>query len=109
MPCEQDSLCRQIATPASVSPVEVEGVAGRVEVLPNPTMGQVQVVYRLAAAGDVTAEISHVGGRLVRRLDLGRQSAGKQEFEWNGADRTGHRVPAGVYFLTLRSGTWRSR
>ena len=40
-------------------------------------------------------------GRRVRTLQRGSLAAGLHQFEWNGRDDSGRRVPAGVYFVTL--------
>jgi flagellar hook assembly protein FlgD len=50
-----------------------------------------------------------VRGRLVRSLVSGvSKDPGRHSVDWNGRDDRGHRVSAGVYFCSLRAGSFRA-
>jgi hypothetical protein len=68
---------------------------------PNPTRGMTAVSYVLAQAGHVQLGVYDVSGRLVRRLVDCERRAGAETVVWNGADESGTRREAGVYFVRL--------
>src|SRR6185436_1749108 len=78
---------------------------------PNPFRGRATVRFGLAREGDVQLELFDVTGRSVRTLAAGKQAAGEHTLTWDGRDRQGHEVQAGVYFVRLRtpSRTFHSR
>ena len=49
------------------------------------------------AASKVTITITNSVGQLIHRQDLGLQQSGLVDFEWNGLDQSGNRMPAGEY------------
>lgn len=73
---------------------------------PNPFGGMARIGFALPRASDVRLDVFDAGGRLVRTLLDGALPAGKHEAMWTGADQSGHRVDAGVYFYRLRAGTF---
>ena len=78
---------------------------------PNPFNPETWIPYRLAHAADVEITIYNTRGTVVRRLDLGHQSAGfytarAQAGYWNGRNRHGELVASGVYFYQLRAGDY---
>ena len=78
---------------------------------PNPFNPETWIPYRLAHAADVQIAIYNTRGTVVRRLDLGHQSAGfytarAQAGYWNGRNRHGELVASGVYFYQLRAGDY---
>jgi aminopeptidase N len=71
-------------------------------IYPNPApFGPVNLSYRLATAAAVAVKVYDVRGRLVavRRLDL--PAAEGNIFFWDGRDKAGRPVPAGVYWAAL--------
>ncbi|HEY2956257.1 MAG TPA: S8 family serine peptidase [Candidatus Eisenbacteria bacterium] len=52
-------------------------------------------------------EIFDVGGRRLRRLGLGAGEEGT--LRWDGRDESGRRLPAGIYFARLTSGSLRAQ
>lgn len=74
------------------------------EVTPNPSFGTVTLRYALTADAEMQIDLFDPSGRLVRRFAVGRQGAGAHEFVWDGKNREGDDLPAGVYFMTLQSG-----
>lgn len=54
-----------------------------------------------ASTQGVTVSISDASGQLVRNLDLGRLSAGLQEFSWDGLNNKGTPASAGTYTFQI--------
>jgi len=57
-----------------------------------------------AGAASVTAELFDTGGRRVRLLRAGVLASGTRSLRWDGRDDAGARVPAGVYFVRVKTG-----
>lgn len=72
---------------------------------PNPSLGGVDVRYRVMNPSQVVVTAFDLRGRLVRTVFAGMQEAGEQLMRWDGRDDRGDAVPLGVYFLKLRIGT----
>ena len=76
---------------------------------PNPFNPETWIPYQLSEPADVSVSIYSVNGHLVRRLDLGHQSAGvyrsrSRAAYWDGRNAFGERVASGLYFYTLTAG-----
>ncbi len=71
---------------------------------PNPAATFTRMSFDLAQAARASAEIFDLGGRQVRGIDLGPQSAGRHSVAWDLADDDGRLVPAGLYVLQVRVG-----
>ena len=76
---------------------------------PNPFNPETWIPYHLAQPANVTLTIYDTTGALVRRLDLGHQSAGyytdkTQAAYWDGRNNLGETVGSGVYFYQLQAG-----
>jgi len=65
--------------------------------------GGCEIQYCLAAPGRVELSVYDQLGREVRQLAAEDQVAGQHRVTWDCRDSSGHRVPAGVYFIQLRS------
>jgi len=72
---------------------------------PNPFRGHAALRFGLARAGDVKLELFDVAGRSVRTLASGKLSPGVHVSVWDGRDREGNAVKAGVYFVRLQTPT----
>src|SRR3970040_1161115 len=59
--------------------------------------GPWRIRYALPSAGRAALELFDAIGRVLTRMDLGRQPAGVREFAWDL-----HPVAPGVYFTQLR-------
>ena len=73
---------------------------------PNPFNPETWIPYHLAEDASVRLTIYDVNGEFVRRIDLGRQTAGfytdrSHAAYWDGHNRHGEVVASGVYFYTL--------
>lgn len=68
---------------------------------PNPAPGDTRIRFSTAVAGPVTLRVFDLSGRLIRSLVEGSETSGDHEVVWNGRTDSGHRAPAGIYFLKL--------
>ncbi len=78
---------------------------------PNPFNPETWIPYQLAEDASVTIQIDSANGRKVRMLELGHKRAGwyggKEEAAyWDGRNDWGEIVASGVYFYTMRTGTF---
>ena len=83
----------------------VSGAPGlRVSLLPvhpNPCAGEATIRFEIPARARVEASVYDVSGRLVARLAEGELPGGEHGLRWDGLDRSGRRLPSGVYFVRL--------
>ncbi|MCK4305943.1 MAG: hypothetical protein KAY24_17020 [Candidatus Eisenbacteria sp.] len=70
---------------------------------PNPFIGRAMIRFHLAATGQVCLEIYDVAGRRVRTLIDAKMEAGDQSIIWDGADDTGRRAGAGLFWMQLKT------
>ncbi|MBD3303269.1 MAG: S8 family serine peptidase, partial [Candidatus Eisenbacteria bacterium] len=73
---------------------------------PNPFNPVTTIRYSLANPADARLAIYDAGGRLVRVLLDGRQTAGSHHAIWDGRDESGEAVGSGVYFYRLEAGAF---
>lgn len=71
--------------------------------VPNPSTGQVLILYGVAKAADVTLKIFDASGAVVRRLAEGPQAAGVHATRWDGRSDAGEQLPAGAYFTRIET------
>ncbi len=79
---------------------------------PNPFNPETWMPYLLAEEGIVTLRIYDARGELVRRLDMGHQSAGYytdrgRAAYWDGRNESGESVASGLYFYHLGTPSFR--
>ena len=72
-------------------------------IYPNPFNPRTVIAFELAETGPIELAIYDVGGRLVRVMESGTQSAGRHESTWDGQDNAGRAVPTGTYFCRLNT------
>ncbi len=78
-------------------------------IAPNPLSfsvgrGEATLRLRLSAAGaqaPIRLDVLDLTGRLVRNVVAGTLPSGVNALTWDGRDRDGHRVSAGVYYARL--------
>ena len=80
---------------------------------PNPFNPETWIPYQLSEDSAVSISIYDAGGRLVRTLSLGFQSAGfynsrERAAYWDGRSETGELVSSGAYFYHLSAGDFTS-
>ena len=76
---------------------------------PNPFNPETWIPYNLAQDADVKLTIFDTQGEVVRRFDLGHQTAGyytdrNRAVYWDGRNNFGETVSSGVYFYHLDAG-----
>lgn len=72
--------------------------------LPNPAAGPTTIALSLPRAQTARIAVYAANGRLVRELVRGPMKMGRQTLGWDGADASGRRVTAGVYFMVGEAG-----
>ena len=75
---------------------------------PNPFNPETWIPYTLTDDANVNIYIYDIQGKLIRRLDVGQQSAGSYLSKeiaayWDGKDQLGESVSNGIYFYTLKA------
>jgi len=78
---------------------------------PNPFNPETWIPYQLSSASEVTIQIYDIAGHIVRTLFLGNQPAGYYQKKhraayWDGHNEHGEQIASGVYFYTLKAGTF---
>ncbi len=100
---EQKSLFVQIVAPTGVQ--EQSSIADyRLEQnYPNPFNLTTLIQFHLKSPSWVCLNIYNMNGQFVQQLIDGNLSSGNHKIVWDGTDRTGNVVPAGIYLLQLQS------
>ena len=80
---------------------------------PNPFNPQTWMPFTLAEDSDVVIKIYDVNGNLVRKLELGRNTAGKYTTRdnsafWDGKNDSEESVSTGIYFYVLETDNFTS-
>ncbi len=70
---------------------------------PNPFNPQTKLRFLLPQSGRVRIDVADVSGRVLTTLLDGQMSAGNHFVEWDGRDRSGKRLPSGVYLYRITS------
>jgi photosystem II stability/assembly factor-like uncharacterized protein len=70
---------------------------------PNPFDDSAAIRFSLSRAGEARVAVFDAAGRRVRTLREGLAAAGMHRLSWDGRDARGRDVPAGVYFVRLRT------
>jgi hypothetical protein len=104
-----DDISIGSATPASTDVAdEVRAARLRLQA-PNPLAGgrgfaeRGTIRFSIPGAGPVRLTLRDLSGRLVGTLVDGWLAAGEHLVPWDGRDRQGRPLPAGVYFLGLEA------
>lgn len=93
--------CEPNPCPTSSADAGPQLATPTLEVVPNPSAGEVTIRYWLPKASDVTVEILDASGRLVRRQFEGLRSPGSQAVTWGCRDGKGRRLASGLYLVRL--------
>ena len=72
---------------------------------PNPFNENVTIDFNLNGTSDVTLDIYDLTGRKITTLVKGNLTKGGHRYVWNARNGSGQKVPPGVYFYSLTSGS----
>lgn len=72
-------------------------------VFPNPVREAAVISWNQPVADNVSLSVCDIIGREVKLLAAETMPAGTNVVIWNVLDSQGHRVPSGVYFISLKS------
>jgi len=73
-------------------------------IAPNPSSGAVRFALEGPEGANVDVTVHDVRGRLLQRLTGVRLAGGAATMTWNGRDRAGRTLPAGVYLVRAKAG-----
>ena len=101
-PSEIDSVVYQISLANPDAP-DTPLPPGITSAWPNPFTQRITIAVRLKEASPVAKlGIYNLRGECVRSFEAA--FIGEYEFEWDGCDQRGRRMPSGIYLLRLKSG-----
>ena len=73
-------------------------------IFPNPFNERVRISYELVRSSEVSISIYNIVGTKIKILSDQILSPGEYANDWDGRNETGEKVPAGIYFYTIRAG-----
>jgi len=78
---------------------------------PNPFNPETWIPFQLSQDAEVRLTIYDVTGKAVRKMELGRLTAGsyiqtEKGIYWDGQTETGEQVGSGAYFYQLQAGDY---
>ncbi len=89
-----------VSDPTGVDPMENTGSLLRLgPPIPNPSPAGTELALEIPEAGHVSVRVYNAAGRPVRTLLAETRSAGTHRVAWDGRNRSGERLPSGVYFI----------
>ncbi|MFH1213028.1 MAG: T9SS type A sorting domain-containing protein [Candidatus Neomarinimicrobiota bacterium] len=71
---------------------------------PNPFSASTSISYKLNIKSDVEVAVYDLLGREIKKLVTGVKSPGEYFAHWDGCNKQGQKVAAGIYFYRLRAG-----
>ena len=74
-------------------------------IVPTVSASRFSVHLSAARITDAKLEIFNIHGQRVSSLELPRDVGSPTTVVWDATGRHGEQLPAGVYFVTLRSGS----
>ena len=90
------------AKPAALTMTKATTKAAAPVLAPAVSQGhRLNVVLNLREAAQVRVQVMDAGRQVCRRLFNGRAPAGKRNFEWDGTDDQGKRLPPGDYQMQV--------
>jgi len=73
---------------------------------PNPFNPETTISYALPEDTHVKLVIYNMRGELVRELVNAQQAAGVYQLRWDGTSDSGQRLPSGIYFYKIETGSF---
>lgn len=100
------TVCYQVETSSAVN--DLPGAAVLSDPWPNPFNPRVNFSFDLTNSAPVQLAIFDLQGRRVRTLVARTLGEGPHSASWDGRDRVGRAMPAGVYLAIMESGNTRN-
>jgi hypothetical protein len=94
-------LFNGISTGVGITPPGSSRATGLLGVSPNPFRESLAIDLHLASRAEVLLRVFDLRGRAVATLRDEALPGGMHRVSWDGRDRGGRRVAAGVYFLRM--------
>lgn len=101
----EETTWSELVTAAGDPAPEDSHSFGWLRCVPNPAQGSATIHFVLARPASARIRIYDLAGRRVALLTEGYHSAGTHAVEWLGRDAANRRLPSGVYWLRLETGT----
>lgn len=73
---------------------------------PNPFNPRTRILFSLLTSQPVQVTVYDLGGRLVQTLAARVYEAGDHSLDWDGKSTDGRMMPAGVYFVKVKTSNW---
>lgn len=89
---------------AGVKEIHSQQVNVKAIAYPNPFNDNITIRYNITQSTHVKIIITDVLGKQIAVYDQGKKDKGTNDFIWNGKNKNGQIVPAGVYFYTIKAG-----
>ncbi|MFK7925207.1 MAG: cohesin domain-containing protein [Bacteroidia bacterium] len=93
-----------LGSTTAVDPTENNGF-GLYQNVPNPFGQSTDIIFELPESNLVTIEIYNNVGQIIRTYE-GRYPQGKSQIRWDGANETGMKVSAGIYYARMKSSSF---
>ena len=74
---------------------------------PNPFNGRTTIRFAVATRTPVDLSIYNLNGQKVATLVEGVRKAGEYTVDWDGMDRAGNELAAGIYLYRMKLGSFR--
>jgi len=98
---EDNAYVTQSMSNAVVSSLIGKELQGYSSTLNLDSTGKTDYMFNLAAQAGTVVSIYSEDGDLVRTIDLGKQNAGVQNYEWDGKDNNGNAMGEGLYYFKV--------
>jgi flagellar hook capping protein FlgD len=95
--------------PAPANGARVPSITELLAPYPNPSSHGATISFRLAREGRVELELFDLAGHRVRAIESRVFPAGNHSLSWEGTDPAGRRMPAGLYVIRMRTGSFEAR
>jgi hypothetical protein len=71
---------------------------------PNPFNDNVKIGYELTRPAETSVSVYNIYGSEIKNLSYQFNSAGAYSVNWDGKNNAGSKMPAGIYFYTIKTG-----
>ena len=98
----------EVSWPVQISTVGIESdgvppVVESLKIAPNPFQNATTISYELKLSTPVSVNIYDIKGRRVRKHQIDSTKSGLNQWIWDGRSGNGTKLPAGMYFIQIKS------